>query len=256
MIRGILFDLAGVLHIGDELCPGAVPALARVRKAGLLVRFVTNTTRKSQAQLIARLHGLGLGIDATEVFTAPLAARAYCRAKNLHPYLLIHPDLKPDLIGLEATTPNSVLVADAGEGFSYANLNTAFRVLMRGGPLIAVAKNRYFRDGEALSLDAGPFVVALEYACEVEAKLIGKPARDFFLTAVQDIGLAAANVVMIGDDVESDVCGAADAGLAGILVGTGKYRDGDETKLPENAHLAADIDQAVEMVLEGKLAHR
>lgn len=253
MIHGILCDLAGVLHIDDDLCPGAAQALAGVREAGLPVRFVTNTTRKTQAQLMARLHGLGLEIDATEVFTAPLAARAYCRAKNLHPYLLIHPGLEPDLIELEAATPNSVLVADAGEGFSYANLNKAFRVLMRGGPLIAVAKNRYFRDGEALSLDAGPFVVALEYACEVKAKLIGKPARDFFLTAVQDMGLPAADVVMIGDDVEADVCGAIDAGLTGILVRTGKYREGDETRLPENAHLAADVGEAVEMVLEGTL---
>jgi ribonucleotide monophosphatase NagD (HAD superfamily) len=30
---------------------------------------------------------------------------------------------------------------------------------------------------------------------------------------------------MVGDDVESDVGGALGAGLAGILVRTGKYRD-------------------------------
>jgi ribonucleotide monophosphatase NagD (HAD superfamily) len=30
---------------------------------------------------------------------------------------------------------------------------------------------------------------------------------------------------MVGDDVEADVGGAMDAGLAGILVRTGKYRE-------------------------------
>ncbi len=56
MVRGILFDLAGVVHVGDELCPGAAEALNRVRKAGLAVRFVTNTTRKTRRRRNSRMN--------------------------------------------------------------------------------------------------------------------------------------------------------------------------------------------------------
>lgn len=250
MVRGILFDLAGVLHVGDELCPGAAEALNRVRKAGLAVRFVTNTTRKTRIRLLERLRSLGLSIDAYEVFTAPLAARAYCRTNGLQPYLLIHPDLKPDLADLETDEPNAVLVADAGEAFTYNALNEAFRILIGDVPLIAVAKNRFFKDDGQLILDAGPFVVALEYACSTNATVIGKPAREFFLAAIEDMNLTPGEVTMIGDDVEADVCGANDAGLQAILVRTGKFRDGDENRLPPNAYLAANIGEAVNMVLD------
>ena len=38
------------------------------------------------------------------------------------------------------------------------------------------------------------------------------------------LGLAAEEVVMVGDDVVSDVGGAQKAGVRGVLVRTGKYR--------------------------------
>ena len=37
--------------------------------------------------------------------------------------------------------------------------------------------------------------------------------------------MSADSAAMVGDDVEADVGGAMDAGLAGILVRTGKYRE-------------------------------
>ncbi len=249
MIQGLLLDLAGVLHVGDVACPGAIEAVAAVRASGLPVRYVTNTTRKTRAVLIKRLRQFGFDVRANEVFTAPHAARAYCRRNNLRPFMLVHPDLRPDLEELETDAPNAVLVADAGDAFTYAALNQAFRLLAADTPLIAVARNRYFRDGKQLSLDAGPFVAALEYAAGVEARLIGKPAPEFFIAAVTDMGLIPENVAMIGDDVEADVCGAVGAGLAGVLVRTGKYRQGDEDRLPAGARVAADVRESIDMIL-------
>ena len=91
--------------------------------------------------------------------------------------------------------------------------------------LIALQKNRYWETSEGLSLDAGPFVSALEYATGREAEVVGKPAPAFFDLALGELGLSADRAAMGGDDVEADVAGAMDAGLAGILVRTGKYRE-------------------------------
>ena len=63
-----------------------------------------------------------------------------------------------------------------------------------------------------------------QYSSQVQAEVIGKPSAAFFNQAAKMIGLSPGDLVMIGDDVESDVGGAMSAGLQGILVKTGKFR--------------------------------
>jgi ribonucleotide monophosphatase NagD (HAD superfamily) len=81
-----------------------------------------------------------------------------------------------------------------------------------------------------LSLDAGPFVAALEYAAATEAVLVGKPSPLFFRSVLEDLQLTPRDAVMVGDDAEVDAGGAIAEGLAGWLVKTGKYRPGDESR--------------------------
>jgi ribonucleotide monophosphatase NagD (HAD superfamily) len=93
---------------------------------------------------------------------------------------------------------------------------------------LALQKNRCWRTREGLSLDAGPFVAALEYASGKRATIAGKPEEGFFRLALEDMGLEPKEVALVGDDAGSDVAGARSAGLTGILVRTGKYRPGAE----------------------------
>ncbi|WP_440940100.1 TIGR01458 family HAD-type hydrolase [Immundisolibacter sp.] len=243
--RTVLLDLGGVFYEGPRLLPGAQAALARLRAGGLPLRFVTNTTRQSHTALLQALAGRGLDIAAEELFTPTAAARGALLERGLRPLLLIHPDLMPDFAGLDTDAPNAVVVGDAGEHFGYAGLNRAFRLLHAGAPLLALGRNRYFQDADGLSLDAGPFVAALEYAAGVTAELMGKPAPALFTAAVRTTGCRPAEAVMIGDDVESDVNGAVTAGLRGVLVRTGKYRAGDEQRLASGTDVVDDIGAAV-----------
>lgn len=255
MIQGVLLDLSGVLYEGDHCLPGAGEALARLHAAGLPLRYLTNTTRTPRAALVARLQALGLEMAEEEVFTAPQAARHHVAARGLTPWLLVHPDIVAEMRGDgTGTSPapadcDCVLVGDAGEGFSYAALNQAFRLLIAGRPLLAMGRNRYFQEAGQLSLDAGPFVTALEYASGVQAEVIGKPARSFFEGALAALGCPPSAAVMIGDDVEADVLGAVHCGMQAILVGTGKYRRDDEAGLPAAARFEADISAAVDWIL-------
>lgn len=86
------------------------------------------------------------------------------------------------------------------------------------------------RQGPAL--DAGAFVAALEYASETPAVLVGKPNRAYFETALEDMGLPASQVVMVGDDVHTDIVGAQAVGTKTLLVKTGKYVLDAERPLP------------------------
>ncbi len=250
MIQGVLFDLGGVLYVGDRLLPGARDALVSLSAAGIPVRYITNTTRLPRDGVLAKLRGLGLEIRAHELFTPATAARDHCLGHGLRPHLLVHPRLQCEFADLTGGEANAVLMGDAGHAFTYEALNTAFRLVMGGAPLLAMGKNRYFQEAEGLSLDIGPFVAALEFATGAEAVVLGKPAPAFFLSAVGSLGLEPGKVVMVGDDAGADVCGALGAGLQAILVRTGKYRPGDEAGVEAaGGQVCDDLDAAVDTIL-------
>lgn len=250
-IRGILLDLGGVVFVGDTPLPGAQAALARLRESGLPLRFLTNTTRRSVRRLVADLRRIGLAVAENEVLTPAQLARAYLAAHGLTPHLLVHEDLEEEFAGLPPGRREAVVVGDAADRFTYANLNAAFRKLVAGAEFVALAANRSFRDSDGeLSIDSGAFVRALEYASDTDAILLGKPAEAFFRLAVEALGCRPAEAVMVGDDAEADVGGALAAGLQGVLVRTGKYRAGDEDRLATPpSHIASDLDAAVEWIL-------
>jgi HAD superfamily hydrolase (TIGR01458 family) len=190
MIRGILIDLSGVIYIGDTPVAGAPGALSRIRRSGLPVRFLTNTSRTPKRGLLERLSKMGFDIAAEELFTPAQAARELLIENGLTPHLLIHPTLEEDFRNLPSPpgARPAVIIGDAGDGFTYQALNAAFRALAKGAAFLALARNRTFLDADgSLSLDTGAFVAALEYACGRTATVLGKPSADFFAEAARDM---------------------------------------------------------------------
>lgn len=250
-IKGVLIDLGGVVYVGDRLVPGADAAVHRLRDAGIAIRFLTNTTRQPRRMIVARLAQLGVAVSAEELLTPAQLAMQYLAARGLSPHLLVHPDLAEDFAGAPSGEKHAVIVGDAGSELDYARLNRAYRMLERGAELVALAMNRNFLDDDGvLSLDAGPFVTALEYASRKQATVLGKPSKAFFDLALAGLGCDAGCAAMIGDDAEADVGGAMAQGLSGILVRTGKYRSGAEDHLQMPPTLIADdLGQAVDWIL-------
>ena len=89
------------------------------------------------------------------------------------------------------------------------------------------SKEPFLEERIGLTLDAGPFVAALEYATGQSAVTVGKPRQAFFEVAAGSLGLPLSRLVMVGDDIVSDVEGAQPAGARGVLVKTGKFRPHD-----------------------------
>ena len=233
----------------------------RLRSAGLTLRFLTNTTRTPRRALLEKLKTMGLGISESELFMPAVAARDALEASQLAAHLLIHPALEEDFAAIpraaaDAGAGSAVVVGDAGAGFTYDALNRAFRALEAGAAFLALAYNRSFEDEDhALSLDAGPFVAALEFASGRRATVLGKPSPDFFGAALQSLDCPATQAAMVGDDVEADVGGAQASGVTGLLVRSGKYRPGDEDLVsPPPAALVDDLSDAADWILERRLA--
>ncbi|TVP81705.1 TIGR01458 family HAD-type hydrolase [Thioalkalivibrio sp.] len=252
-VEALLLDLSGVLYIGDEAVPGAREAVEKAWGAGLPLRLITNTTRQPRRRILDRLRTLGFDFPDEALTTAPSAIRAELERRGRTARFFVHPDLRSEFEGCDSVSGDAdvVVLGDMGEHFSFDALNEAFRALMDGADLWVMGMNRYFRESGGLSLDLGPFVRALEYAAEVEAKNFGKPDKRIFHAAIAGLELPPERVLMVGDDYAGDIDGARSAGLAACLVRTGKYRAGDEDRISQpGAGLAEDLRGIVRGVLQ------
>lgn len=264
-LRAILIDLSGTIHIGQEEIAGSIEALTRLKRSGLRYKFVTNTTKESQKALFTRLQSIGFDIGSpNEIFTSLISARDFLKREQLKPIepLLLEDDALNDFESVLNDTNNqnennksAVIVGLAPSKFNYETLNIHLNSLLNGSRLIAIHQGRYFKTENGLALGPGPFVRALAYGADIKPEdivTVGKPNRDFFLSAIKSLGedLKPEECLMIGDDVRDDIEGAMACGLQGILVKTGKYRDGDEDKIdPKPTMVFSSFNEAIETIL-------
>lgn len=229
-VDGLLFDIDGVLLLGEEVIPGAAETVSALRARGIPYRFMTNTTIYCRYTLLDRLHARGFDLDLTELYTATYVAARYLHDQNAQSYFpLLLPDAQLEFSGIDVDeeNPEYVVVGDMGASFTFARLNKAFRALLNGAKLVALHKKRHWRTPDGPYLDAGPFVMALEYATEQSAVVVGKPSAAYFNLVLEDLKLPPNRVAMIGDDIEIDVRGAKRMGMQGWLVKTGRFRKED-----------------------------
>lgn len=259
-VHSLLFDLQGVLYQDGVALPGAVEALAELQSRPLALRFLTNTTTRPRSDIVQRMQAMGFDVTLEQVFTPARAAVQVLASQGVKRVHLAAPiELGEDFADFDlvdadpGARPDAVVMGDLHTAFTWERLDGLFRMVHSGAQLVALHKNRYCRRGEDLGLDLGPFVAALEYAASCDALVVGKPSRPFFLGAVKDMGLRPEDVVMIGDDIESDIGGALGAGLQAIQVQTGKYTPRDDAhptvhptaRIPSLPHLSDWLNAAM-----------
>jgi HAD superfamily hydrolase (TIGR01458 family) len=229
-VQAFLIDLDGVLYVGKNPIPGVKECLKQMDDLGYIYRFVSNSTRRCRNSVAERLKSLGYSVPAKSIFTPPLAAIEYIKKMGKERCFLlatgdVHRDFEDANICITTKDVDFVVVGDAGNSFTFDRLNQALRLILDGAEILALEKDRYWKESEGLVLSTGPFVAALEYATGKDAKLMGKPSPDFFQMALNDMNKNPSDVAMIGDDILTDVHGAQAMGMRGILVKTGKYRE-------------------------------
>ncbi|WP_107773970.1 TIGR01458 family HAD-type hydrolase [Nocardioides sediminis] len=237
-MRGALLDLDGVVYVGDRPVAGAAETVEWLVREGIPHCFLTNTTSRPRQAIVAKLAGMGIPARTDEILTPAVAAVAWLRRHGItRPALFVPDATAAELAELDPlprdveSGAGAVVVGDLGEGWTFSTLNRALRLLMSdpAAPLVALGMTRYWRAEDGLRLDAGAFVRALEYAAGRTAIVVGKPDPAFYASAVEALHVPADEVVMIGDDIHTDIEGARRAGLTGVLVRTGKYQASDLT---------------------------
>lgn len=238
-IEGLLIDLDGTVYLGRELIPGSERAIDRVREKGIPFLFTTNTSRMSRSDIALSLGSMGLKVDPSEIFSAPVAAARWLKDEGVHRiHLLVADSTREDFEDFEITDdrPDAVLVGDLGADFTFERLNSAFRSLREGARLVAIHRNRFWLTDQGPTLDAGPFVAGLEYASRQQATLVGKPSPAFFDAASSLLGIRRNGLAVVGDDLETDVRGGRAADLVTIQVRTGKFDQALLDEAPPDQH--------------------
>jgi HAD superfamily hydrolase (TIGR01458 family) len=236
-VDGLLLDMDGVLTLSWEPLPGAVEAVERLRR-GLPLRLLTSTTELSQARLGERLRSSGFTIADDEILAAAVLAAAYLRERRPGARVCLLGDAQAEdlqgvhLVGLDEA-PDVVLLSVADASFHFEAMNRVLRLLLDGAELVAMHGNLVWMTRDGANLDAGAYVAGLERAAGVAAVVVSKPAPQCFAAGAASLGLTPARVAMVGDDLVNDVLAAQGAGLAGVLVRTGKFREEALAESPE-----------------------
>lgn len=255
LVKGVLLDITGVLYNtssdGTHVITGSLQAIQRLKDSSIPVRLCTNESQLSREKISERLTSLGFPVKLEEVFSPIPAAKKILRQQNQRPYLIVHKNAVDAFNDIVQENPNCVLIGDAGDNFSYENLDKAFRVLQKTPVLYTMGYGKFYKENDVLVLDVGPYSKLLEFATGVTPVIIGKPSTDYFNVAVKDMGLNPSEVVMVGDDIIGDVKGAMDCGIRGIQVRTGKYRACDEPHPSVTPDAYVDnLAQAVDMIIQ------
>jgi len=243
-MAAILLDVDGVLLVSGQPIPGAVEAVARLRRDGHRLRFVTNNSIRSRAALAQELREQGFELEDGELQTTPIAAAQRLAGRRV--FALVMSAIVPDLAGIELVgdTADAVLVGGCDETlepnqvFSYMNLARAYSEIQAGADLFCLHKNPWWQTSRGPMLDAGAFVAGLEYATGVEAAVVGKPSAACFAAALAELDAEPELTWMVTDDLEQDVPGAQLFGMKTVLVRTGKFR-------PETLERSSAVPDAV-----------
>jgi HAD superfamily hydrolase (TIGR01450 family) len=248
-VRAFVLDADGVLLYRGAPIQGSPEATVELHRRGIPYRVVTNFSSAHRTSLAAAFgKATGLTVDPNEIITAASAAAAYTALH--HPgallFVLAAPDALREWKGQQVLTPAeadsraepvaAVVIGDAGDDLSFANLDIAFRQMRLGAEFVAMHRNPWWMTPRGFTLDAGSVVAGLEFALGRKAIVCGKPSPVVFRQAVAELRselagrpggsggtrLRASEVAMVGDDPTADIAAARRVGVRGILVLTGK----------------------------------
>ena len=229
-IKGVIFDIDGVLEYQGRVYPGAIGTVNALKDRGIVLRFLTNSTLKSRASCAAGLRKAGFCIDAEEVVTASYATALYLdESKPSSCWIMLERDGLDEFKHFthDAESPEVIVVGDNRSRFDFDHLNRALRLLLEGAKLVGMTPELIDSSMGAPELNVGSWARMLEEASGVKATYIGKPGRYVFDLTLRSLGLCRDEVVMVGDRVCSDVKGASDFGMRSILLRTGEFKAKD-----------------------------
>jgi len=242
-IRGLLLDVEGVL-VADKRYTAVETAtefIRTARTAGCPLRLVTNNTTDDRPTIINKLSRAGFDFTLEELHTCTAAAVAHLGRLHARRCLVLgndalrRPFAHANIDVVDRSEVDAVVVG-LDTDLTYERLRLACDAIVNhNAAFVALHRNRLYPDAAGrASPSVGAIVAAIEYATRAEPIVMGKPSPEYFQQALDDVGVPAADVLVVSDDPFSDLAGAKQMGMQTAFVLSGKYPDEDVVEsIPE-----------------------
>jgi len=221
-------DMDGVIYRGNVPLPGVNELLALFGRRGIAYACVTNNSTLTPAQYEAKLDAMGIAIPAARVITSSVATRRYLEGqlpRGTPAFYIGMSGLREALFGdgyfvYDEAHPR-VVVSGLDSELTYAKLKIATLAIRAGARFVGTNADATLPTDEGLVPGAGSVQALLRAATDVEPVVIGKPGPAMFQAAIEILHAEPQRTLTIGDRLDTDIAGAANAGLASVLVLTG-----------------------------------
>ena len=250
-IRGVIFDIDGVLIFQGRVYPNAIEVVDTLRAKGIVMRFLTNSTLNSRASCTEKLRQSGFHVLEDEVITASYATAVYLRSQFPRScWVMVDREGIQEFKEFVQDTdnPEYIVIGDNRSQFNFDHLNKVLRHLVNGAKLIAMQSELIDTSMGDIELNVGSWVGMLERAAGVRAISIGKPNPYVFELALHSMQLEKNDVIMVGDRITTDVQGANYLGLRSVLIKTGEFDEGDLTNGVEPTYVFETIDELLGLI--------
>jgi NagD protein len=232
MARGFLIDMDGVIYRGSELIAGAQNFVNLLRRTDVPFLFLTNNSQRTRRDVATKLRRMGIQAEEQHVFTCAMATARFLAQQK--------PNGTAFVIGegglLQALHTNGYSIVDhdpdyvvVGEGRSlnFEMFEIAVRMVQKGAKLVATNLDPNCPTQQGMRPGCGAIVALLETATGRKAFSVGKPSPVMMRAARKELGLSAAETIMIGDTMETDILGGVQMGYRTVLVLSGGTRKED-----------------------------
>lgn len=232
-VRTLLIDGDGVLYRGSEPVGDLARFFARLDALGIGWALLTNNATRMADTYVDKLAAFGVPLPRERIFTSAVAtadALAEMLPAGSGVYVVAPPAVTQTLreAGFDAhdgddmpEAPITAVVAGLDRTLTFQRLANAQHLIHHGARFIATNPDRTIPTPGGVGIGAGTIVAALEAAVGHAPLIMGKPEPTIFRAAMKGIGADPASTAMIGDRVETDILGAANAGIRSILVLSG-----------------------------------
>ncbi len=226
-----IFDLDGVIYVGDTLLPGVKETLNSLEKRGEEICFLSNNSTLSREGYCQKLGRFGLKLQQKQLFPS-----SYLCALYLRNYRKISPGEKVMIIGekglfqeLKKTgvspswDPEKVkyVVVGMDRKLNFRKLSLAHQAILKGAEFIATnADNTYPLEKKTIPA-SGSIVKALEVSTQISPLVLGKPQTFGLKIVLQSTGFSSSQTVLIGDRLETDIALGNKLEIQTILVLSG-----------------------------------
>ena len=241
-VRGVLFDLDGVVYRGEEVLPGAPQLFAYLAQTGRVIGAITNNALNTGKEYSQKLAGMGIDLPGEQIVTSGWAAARYVtKAKPGARVFIVGGDaLRRELTAvgaIESETPDFV-VAGSDLSLPLQCLSDASMHVRAGAKLIITNPDLTVPIEGGLRAESGAVQAFIESAGGAQGTVIGKPQPNIFHQALKGLGLTVKETIMVGDTAETDIAGASAAGLRSVMVESGNSNAVDDGRIVPTLRVA------------------